>query len=45
MAYHVTGEKKAAIMKELDRVALWHEQHTLPAMKKALGAKNGPGNS
>ncbi len=40
MAYHVTGDKKASILKELDRVAAWHENHTIPAMKKALGADN-----
>jgi acetoin utilization deacetylase AcuC-like enzyme/acyl-CoA hydrolase/RimJ/RimL family protein N-acetyltransferase len=40
MAYHVTGDKKTSILKELDRVATWHETHTLPAMEKALGAKN-----
>ena len=40
MAYHVTGDKKVAIMEELDRVASYHESHTFPIMKQTLGAKN-----
>jgi hypothetical protein len=40
MNYRVTGEKKSAIMKELDRIAVFHEKHTLPTMKRALEARS-----
>jgi acetoin utilization protein AcuC len=36
MNYRVSGEKKSAIMKELDRVAAFHETTTFPILKKAL---------
>jgi acetoin utilization deacetylase AcuC-like enzyme/acyl-CoA hydrolase/RimJ/RimL family protein N-acetyltransferase len=40
MNYRVTGEKKSAIMKELDRIAVFHEKHTFPTMKRALEARS-----
>ena len=43
MTYRVSGEKKAAIMKELERVATYHENVTFPAMMRTLGAKSEPG--
>lgn len=33
MTYRVSGEKKAGIMKELDRIALFHETHTIPILE------------
>jgi len=40
MTYRVTGDKKADIMAELERIASFHEETTIPAMLHALGAKN-----
>ena len=40
MTYHVTGDKKTAIMEELQRIAAFHEENTIPAMRQALAAKN-----
>lgn len=34
MNYRVSGEKKAAIMKELDRIAIFHEKNTIPYIAK-----------
>ncbi len=39
MNYRVSGDKKTAILKELDRIALFHEKTTLPILKSALRAK------
>jgi len=43
MTYRVSGEKKVAIMKELERIATYHENVTFPAMMRTLGAKSEPG--
>lgn len=36
MNYRVSGDKKTAIMKELDRIATFHETTTFPILRKAL---------
>lgn len=36
MNYRVSGEKKTAILKELDRIAVFHEKTTFPLLKAAL---------
>jgi len=36
MHYHLTGDNKHAVAKELDRIALFHEEKTIPAMQRAL---------
>lgn len=38
MSYRVSGEKKTAILKELDRVSAFHEGTTFPLLRKALRA-------
>jgi acetoin utilization deacetylase AcuC-like enzyme/acyl-CoA hydrolase/GNAT superfamily N-acetyltransferase len=40
MSYRVTGDKKVEIMKELDRIASYHEEYTIPDMKRTLGMQN-----
>jgi hypothetical protein len=34
-AYQVTGEKKESILEELDRIAKYHEKHTIPLIRKS----------
>jgi hypothetical protein len=36
MSYRVSGEKKTAILRELDRIAVFHETTTIPLLKSAL---------
>lgn len=38
MSYRVSGEKKTAILKELDRIAAFHETTTFPILRSALRA-------
>jgi acetoin utilization deacetylase AcuC-like enzyme/acyl-CoA hydrolase/GNAT superfamily N-acetyltransferase len=38
MNYRVSGDKKSAILKELDRVATFHEKTTFPILQAALRA-------
>jgi acetoin utilization deacetylase AcuC-like enzyme/acyl-CoA hydrolase/GNAT superfamily N-acetyltransferase len=37
MNYRVSGAKKTAILKELDRIAQFHEKQTMPLIEKSLG--------
>ena len=39
MHYHLTGEKRSAIMEELGRIATYHEKTTLPLMKRTLAER------
>ena len=34
LAFQLSGEKKSAIMQELERIAVYHEMHTLPFIGK-----------
>jgi hypothetical protein len=36
MNYRVSGDKKTAILKELDRIASFHEKTTFPILEAAL---------
>jgi hypothetical protein len=38
MNYRVSGDKKTAILKELERIAVFHEKTTIPILKTALRA-------
>jgi hypothetical protein len=38
MSYRLSGPVKMAINAELDRIAAFHETHTIPAMSTTLGA-------
>ncbi len=40
MSYRVSGEKKTEILKELERIAVFHENTTFPILKKSLGARS-----
>jgi acetoin utilization deacetylase AcuC-like enzyme/acyl-CoA hydrolase/GNAT superfamily N-acetyltransferase len=39
MHYHLTGEKRSLIMKELDRIATYHERTTIPIMQRTLSER------
>lgn len=45
MNYVTSGTKKDAIMKELDRIAMFHETHTIPIIKRRMAEGRRPINA